>query len=170
MKYLVYIIILSITSTGCKKQTYYNQSRTSSIETKNTSYLTEAYNQILRLQQLSELAMGEAEFKNTYVLAEETYNSTSSLIETVSNEARQRGISLDDSTTIRDEYEQELRQMASENLDKAYYELSTSQLQTLAKLSNDYLKYGESNGLKDFAEDLHRETRNLLRRFDSDSE
>lgn len=170
MKYTLGLVLLCLFS--CQTNTYttaqnQNSQRFEGAERKNAEYLLKAKDLVLLTQKLSELAMGEAELRNTYLLAEDTYNIAMELNEKFRTESQTNQIALSDNLSANNaQYLQEMREMPEEEFDKTYYQLMTSRLYDIIELSEDYLKYGQNEGLLDFAEKLKTQMTSLRKRFE----
>lgn len=170
MKYTLGLVLLCLFS--CQTNTYttaqdQNSQRFEGAEHKNAEYLLNANDLVLLTQKLSELAMGESELRNTYLLAEDVYNTAIELNEKFRTESQTKQIALsDDLSTNNAQYLQELRKMPEEEFDKTYYQLMTSRLYDIIELSGDYLKYGQNERLLDLAEKLKIQMTALLKRFE----
>lgn len=156
---------------GCQSDSYFaaqnkNYERFGGWEKENADYLLKAHNLILLVQNLSELAMGEAELKNTYLLAEEAHSLTKELDRKFKREAALKRVKLSSVLSEEnDRYLQELHQVSGDNFDKMYYRFMLSKLYEIIEVSNDYVEHGHNERLIDFAKELEREIKPLRSRF-----
>lgn len=172
MRYLLTGFML-VVFFGCKKEIYkgaYSTQRLEGVEERNAGYLAEAYDLLLFVNDLSELAMEHAELRSTYMLAEDIYEVSDELSEQLRFEARQRDIAVSDNLSPENaQYLEELREKPEKMFDEAYYRSMASRLSDIRELARDYQKHGENISVRDFAQRMEKRVNNLLDQVDQAS-
>jgi len=160
MKKFILILLPILALAGCQSKTYYgaqstNLQRFDGWQEENATFLMEANDLTLLLQNLSTLAMTEANRRDTYLTAEEAYPEFQNLLLDFKIEAAARRVKLSSVLSKdNDLIYQQLRTAQKDDFDSLYQKIMLQKIAELQSISEDYTLKGHNEGLKDFSEKI----------------
>ena len=157
MKKFILILLPILALVGCQSKTYYgaqstNLQRFDGWQEENATFLMEANDLTLQLQNISTLAMTEANLRDTYLTAEEAYPEFQNLLLDFKIEAAARRVKLSSVLSKdNDLIYQQLRTAQKDDFDSLYQKIMLQKIAELQSISEDYTLKGHNEGLKDFS-------------------
>ena len=160
MKRFILIILPILTLVGCQSNTYYaaqstNLQRFDGWQEENATFLMEANDLTLLLQNLSTLAMTEANTREAYLAAEAAYPEFQNLLLDFKIEAAARRVKL--SSVLSQDNDlvyQQLRTAKKDDFDRLYQKIVVQKITDLRDLSQEYTLKGHNDGLIHFSEKI----------------
>jgi hypothetical protein len=161
MKKLILLIIPFIMA-SCQSNSYYNamntnQQRFDGWQEDNAIFLAETHDQILLIEDLSELALKKSTLKETYLLAEDVENELSNLKITYEVEATIHRVKLASALSEpSDQIYHKLESVSSGNFDQVYLQYLKSELANLESDAKNYSEDGHDQRIKDLAQKVEK--------------
>lgn len=155
------LIIIPLILASCQSNSYYNamntnEQRFDGWQKENAVFLTETHDQILLIEDLSELAQKSATLRETYLLAEDIEEEMADLQLTYQVEATIHRIKLASALSEpSDQILHKLESISDDNFDQVYLQYLKSELSDLQKKAVDYKKDGHNERIRELADKVN---------------
>jgi hypothetical protein len=157
MKNIIIIIASVITLAGCQSKSYYaadsiNIQRFNGWEEENAEFLLISNDMTMLLENLSELALNKAEYKDTYITTREALESYRHISNDITIEAATKRVKLANALSGKsDKVYQELARAKDEDFDMIYKKLVLDRIVEFKQLTASYRDEGRNDRIKELS-------------------
>jgi hypothetical protein len=157
MKNFTIIITALITLVSCQSKSYYaaesiNIERFNGWEEENAEFLLISNDKNMLLENLSELALNKATFKDTYLTTSKALESYKHINNDITLESVTKRVKLASAlSTKSDKVYQELARAKDEDFDKLYKKMVLNQIIEFKQLTASYRSEGRNDRIKDLS-------------------